>query len=420
MRTIEILNDLNKVLIPALGCTDPVSIAYTSSLARSINPGDVIKSIQIKLNYALFKNAVSVYIPNTEMFGIEYAVTLGAIVNAPEFKMELLRNITTEFIDEAKRFIDLKKVHVELIDKPFLTIVVDIMTEKGKSTAIMSHDYTHIELMKFNEEIILEDKWDDLCYKEKEKYKIHEIVEFATSTSLQDLKYVEDAIKMNTRFYEQSFINSNEIGIAKRLSEISNGNLWLDILSATSGASDSRMAGSSLAVMSNSGSGNQGLLSLLPVILMSKKLNLSEEECLRACALSAAVLMSIKQEFGLMSGMCSAVVASCGAAAGLTYLQTKDISKIELSIQNVIANVSGMYCDGAKTSCSLKVSTCGFAALLSSTLAINQEGVNHMSGFIEIDVNDTIANLSVLSQLSREKTDMKIIEFIAKKNQCIF
>ena len=149
-------------------------------------------------------------------------------------------------------------------------------------------------------------------------------------------------------------------------------------------------------------------------------MNLSEEECLRACALSAAILMSIKQEFGLMSGMCSAVVSSCGTAAGLTYLQTKDISRIELAIQNVIANVSGMYCDGAKTSCALKISTCGFAALLSSTLAINQEGVNDMSGFIEIDVNDTITNLSVLSQISREKTDMKIIELIAKKNQCDF
>ena len=179
MRTIEILNDLNKALIPALGCTDPVSIAYTSSLARSINPGKDVKSIQIKLNDALYKNAVAVYIPNTELHGIEYAVTLGAIVNAPQLKMELLRNVTPEIIYETKRFVGLKKVHVELIDKPFLTIMVDIMTEEGTSTAIMSHDYTHIELMKYNETIILKDEWDDLSSQVKEKYKIQEIIEFA-------------------------------------------------------------------------------------------------------------------------------------------------------------------------------------------------------------------------------------------------
>lgn len=415
MRTQEILFDLNKALIPALGCTDPISIAYAATIARNANPGLVLKNITVKVNGALIKNAAAVYIPNTDLYGIANAATLGAFINNPDLKMQLMHQINPEIINLTKQFVSQNLTKVEWVNQDCLTIQVEITTELGSSMALIENDYTHIALVKYKEQLIFEDRFSHSDKTSKEKYSIDEIIQFAKTVPLDHLNQVNEAIQMNSTFSQQETHTAYEIGIGNRLHQEAHGHLWLEILSKTAGASDARMAGSSLPVMSNSGSGNQGLLTLIPIIMMSRALNSDSQTQLRACTLSAAIMMAIKQKFGLMSGICSAVVAACGTAAGLTYLQTQDDDQIKQAIHNTLANVSGIHCDGAKTSCALKVSTCAFAALSSSSLAIHHEGVQNMEGYTEENIDDTIDHLAELSQISRGETDRRIIEIITQK-----
>jgi L-cysteine desulfidase len=417
MRTQQILSDLNNALIPALGCTDPVSIAYGASLARQANPGTLIESIHVSLNAGLLKNASSVYIPNTGQYGIAYAASLGALINRPDEGMELMRYVTDEHIEQAKIMLEHSIVVVDLDSHETLYIKVELKTELGTSVSIITYEYTHIASVKFEDKIIREDYTDLKKTGNFSPYTINEIIHFAKTVPLEKLNKVQEAIQMNTSFSQQELSLKNLMGVGKRLGQEARGHIWLEILSKTSHASDARMAGSPFPVMSNSGSGNQGLLSLLPIIMMSQNENKDPETLLRACALSSAVMMAIKQKFGILSGMCSAVVSSCGASAGLTYLESQNDELIKLAIQNTIANVSGIQCDGAKTSCALKVSTCTYAALLSSSMAIHHEGVNNLHGFIEEDVDKTIDHLSHLSRISKGESDDTIIKILMKKNE---
>ena len=259
MRTQEILSDLNKALIPALGCTDPISIAYAATIARNANPGLVLKKITVQVNGALIKNAAAVYIPNTDLYGIANAATLGAFINNPDLKMQLMRDISPEIINLTKQFVSQNLTKIELVNQDCLTIQVEINTELGHSLALIENDYTHVALVKFNEQVIFEDRFSESDKTSKEKYSINEIIQFAKTVPLDQLNQVNEAIQMNSTFCQQETHTSYEIGIGNRLHQEANGHLWFEILSKTAGASDARMAGSSLPVMSNSGSGNQGI-----------------------------------------------------------------------------------------------------------------------------------------------------------------
>lgn len=417
MKNKQILEDLNEALIPALGCTDPVSIAYAASCARDCNPGNELRSISLKVSGGLIKNAAAVYIPNTDLVGITYAAVLGVMINDPSLEMQLLSKVDEELVEKTRQYVQANPVMIEAVDYDHLFIQVDVETDLGRSTSIIDHEYTHLAYLRFNDVVLYEDKRDSSLNINKPNYTIQEIIDFAKTIPLDQLDKVKQAIRMNRYFYQHKDEQSHEMGVGNRLHQESKGHIWLEIISQTAGSSDARMAGSGNPVMSNSGSGNQGLLTILPILLMSDSLNVDEQIQLRACALSAAIMMTIKKKFGLMSGICSAVVASCGTAAGLTFLQTQDESKIKLAIQNTIANVSGIHCDGAKTSCALKVSTCTFAALTSSSLALSDEGVSVEHGYIEENIDDTIDHLAALSRISKGETDQKIIEIITCKQR---
>lgn len=419
------LNLIKSEVVPALGCTEPIAVALASSKASSLIKND-IKKINIFVSANILKNGMGVGIPGTGMVGLHIAAALGAIGGNPNAALEVLKDINKNQIDESKQFVNENKVSVAVKDVPNkLYIEAEIFDGENTSRVIIKDKHSNIVFIQLNDSILLDlSKEEIVCTDTNENpgvlATVEEIYNFATTANFNDIKFILDGAKMNKTISVEGLKNDYGLKVGKTLMHnIEKGLLSKDIqnyaMAYTAAASDARMAGSMLPVMSNSGSGNQGITVMMPVIAVAEQLNITEEKLARALILANLIAIHIKAYLGRLSALCGCVVASSGASCGIAYLLGGNLENVKYAIKNMAGNIVGMICDGAKTGCALKVSTGVSAAVQAALLAIEKIEIGCTDGIIDADIEKTIQNLAVIGTKGMNETDKLILDIMTCK-----
>lgn len=403
MEKEQILALLHHEVIPAIGCTEPVAVALCVARAKE-KLGCEPQSIRVEMSKNIYKNAMAVGIPNTGMTGLPIAIALGATIGRSELKLEVLRDTTPEAVAYARDY--MQRVPAEIVvpaetpDVVYIHVVVSADGREVEDTII--GDHTGAAKVEF-EELDLQTIWN-----------------YATTCSLRDVDFLLDGAKMNMAAAERSFMGNYGHGLGRllhsgKMGSVFGDTLFTKILAYTSGACDARMSGCMVPVMSNSGSGNQGISCSVPVYLYGLEHNMDEEVILRALTLSNLTEIYIKQSLGRLSALCGCVVASTGSAVGITYLMGGQYEEITYAIKNMVANISGMICDGAKPGCALKVTSGVATAVLSASLAMQHSFAGSDEGIVEQDIDRTIHNLTRIGHEGMRETDDLILDIMTHK-----
>lgn len=425
MRTNTFINILQNELVVALGCTEPVAIALAAAKARTYVNGTIDK-ITVYASAGIIKNALAVGIPGTGLTGIDFVAALGAIAGNAEKQLEVLADIKPEDISEAQVMVERGISVVHLADTPKkLYIEVIIEAEKRYAKVVITDNHTNITLIEVDGQIVDMGGCANASFKSpKEDHSeltIDSIVEFVNTVDLADLGLVKQSIELNHKAGLDGLEHAYGLEVGKTIKEnVQKGILSDDLIShamaLAAAGSDARMAGSSMPVMANSGSGNQGIAATNPVVAAAEKLGASEEKLIRAVALSHLITIHIKSKFGRLSALCGVTVSGTGASCGITYLLGGGKTEIKAAIQNMLGNVSGMMCDGAKGGCAMKVATCTSAAVQSALLASKGMTISSTNGFIENEAEKTIDNFCRIGNEATSEIDKLILEMMLNKD----
>ncbi|WP_138205423.1 serine dehydratase subunit alpha family protein [Haloimpatiens lingqiaonensis] len=416
---------LKNEVVPALGCTEPIAVALASSKAcKELNLFP--EKIQVFVSPNILKNGMGVGIPGTGMVGLDIAAALGAIGGNADAQLEVLKDITKEDINKSKEFLNENRVHVTAKDVPDkLYVEVKVFNGEHSATVIIKEKHSNIVSIEVDGKYIFkkENNESNTTNENKNSYEhttVEEIYNFAINADFKDIEFILEGAKMNKAISEDGLKNDYGLKVGKTLfKKINDGILSNDLqnyaMAVTSAASDARMAGCMLPVMSNSGSGNQGITVMMPVVAAAEKLNVSDEKLARALVLANLVAIHIKSYLGRLSALCGCVVASSGASCGITYLMGGNLENIIYSIKNMAGNIAGMICDGAKTGCALKVSTGVSAAIQSSLLAMEGIEISEKDGIIDKDIEKTIKNIAEIGAKGMSETDKLILDIMICK-----
>lgn len=419
----QIIELIHQEVIPAIGCTEPISVALCVAKATEVL-GRVPEKIEVLLSANILKNAMGVGIPGTGMIGLPIAIALGALIGKSEYQLEVLKDSTPETVEAGKRFIDEKRIHISLeenIDEK-LYIEVCCEAEGNKAVAIIAGGHTSFIYIACNDSILL-NKQTVATGEEKQttlELSLRKVYDFAMTTPLDEIRFILETARLNKVAAERSFEGDYGHALGKILRgtyehKIMGDSVFSHILSYTSGACDARMAGAMIPVMSNSGSGNQGISATLPVLVYAEENGKSEEEIIRALMLSHLTVIYIKQSLGRLSALCGCVVAATGSSCGITWLMGGTYEQVAYAVQNMIANLTGMICDGAKPSCALKVTTGVSTAVLSAIMAMENRCVTSVEGIIDEDVDQSIRNLTKIGSKGMNETDKLVLEIMTSK-----
>lgn len=420
----EIIALIQREVVPAIGCTEPMAVSL--SVARATEAlGCRPKSIEVQLSANILKNAMGVGIPGTGMVGLPIAIALGALIGKSEYQLEVLRDVCPEAVDAGRQYISEGRIKIGLKqdcpDKLYSEAIVT--AEDGREArAIIAHDHTHFIYVAQGDKILLdvpltqsnEEKSDE------KELTLRTVYDFAVNSPLEELTFINEARRLNENASKEALKGNYGHALGKTLSRplgrgIMGDSMFSHILSATSAACDARMAGAMIPVMSNSGSGNQGIAATMPVVVFAEENHNTEEELTRALILSHLTAIYIKQSLGKLSALCGCVVASTGSSCGITYLMGGTYEQVAFSVKNMIANLAGMVCDGAKPSCALKVSSGVSTAVLSAMLAIQNRYVTNVEGLIEDDVDRCIHNLTRIGAEGMNETDRMVLDIMTHK-----
>ena len=419
----QIIALVKSEVIPAIGCTEPIAVALcVAKAAEVLNKRP--EKITVLLSANILKNAMGVGIPGTGMIGLPIAVALGALIGKSAYQLEVLKDSTPDAVEAGKRFIEEKRINISLKDDIEEKLYIEVCCEADtdKATAIIAGGHTCFTYIMHNGDILL-DKQTTSCIEEEEDVldlTLRKVYDFAMTTSLDDIRFILDTARLNKTAAERSFEGEYGHGLGKILRgtyehRIMGDSVFSHILSYTSGACDARMAGAMIPVMSNSGSGNQGISATLPVLVYAEENGKSEEELIRALMLSHLTVIYIKQSLGRLSALCGCVVAATGSSCGITWLMGGTYEQVAYAVQNMIANLTGMICDGAKPSCALKVTTGVSTAVLSAIMAMENRCVTSVEGFIDEDVDHSIRNLTKIGSKGMNETDKLVLEIMTSK-----
>lgn len=416
----EFLYDLLKdELKPATGCTEPIAIAYAASLAKKELAAEAVTKIYVSASVNIIKNAMGVTIPGTKLIGIDVAAALGVQVQ-PEKEFELLKNLTEKNIRDAVSLVQDQKVNIEVSSSSKkLYIEVKIETETSYAKVIIEDEHDSITLIETNGQIKYKAEEHNAGNQiDLSEINLMEIWNFAMEADTDQLRIVKESITMNKIIAEDGLKNHFGMGVGKSMYQLSNGNINstnYPVALAAAG-SDARMSGSKHSAMSNSGSGNQGITATLPVIaFFENSIEKDEEKLLRAVTLSHLVSIYVKSKVGRLTPICGANIAGMGASAGISYLQGGKIKEYYASIQNMIGNVTGMICDGAKPGCAMKVATSVSAALMASNLAMKGISIGSFEGIISDHVEKSIDNFSRVAVEGFSEADKTILDIMIRR-----
>ena len=419
---------IKKEVVPAMGCTEPIAVALAVAKATELlgcRPTPPEK-IQVFLSANILKNALGVGIPGTSMIGLPIAVALGALIGKSEYELEVIRNVNPAAVEEGKEYIAGNHINIALKDGdiPKLYIEVEASDGNGNSaTAIIANDHNRFVFLRRNDEILLDARSTGLSTENDEQESsapeltLKKVWEYATESPLEELRFILQARQLNKAIAERSFAGEfgHSVGRVLRKSNSLLGDcLYTRILSYTTAACDARMAGAQMPVMSNSGSGNQGIAATLPVCVYAEEYFASEEQTVRALILSHLTVIYIKQSLGKLSALCGCVVAATGSACGICYLMGGDYEKIAATAKNMVANLTGMICDGAKPSCAMKLASGVSTAMLSAMMAMDNQCVTSTQGIVDDDVDKTIHNLTSIGREGMAETDRMILKIMTE------
>ena len=410
-------------VVPAIGCTEPIAVALCVAKATEVL-GKRPEKITVLFSANILKNAMGVGIPGTGMIGLPIAVALGALIGKSAYQLEVLKDSTSDTVEEGKRFIDEKRIHISLKDGIEEKLYIEVCCEAGedKSTAVIAGGHTTFIYIALNNDILLS-RQAEVSTEAEEKaldLSLRKVYDFAMTTPLDEIRFILETARLNKAAAERSFEGDYGHALGKILRgtyehKIMGDSVFSHILSYTSGACDARMAGAMIPVMSNSGSGNQGISATLPVLVYAEENGKSEEEIIRALMLSHLTVIYIKQSLGRLSALCGCVVAATGSSCGITWLMGGTYEQVAYAVQNMIANLTGMICDGAKPSCALKVTTGVSTAVLSAIMAMENRCVTSVEGIIDEDVDQSIRNLTKIGSKGMNETDKLVLEIMTSK-----
>lgn len=424
MTNAQLLHLLRSEVIPAIGCTEPIAVALCVARAKELL-GCEPDAITVYLSKNVYKNALAVGIPNTGMTGLPIAIALGATVGKSEYMLEVLRDATPETVAYAKDYMLRVPAQIHINYEVPSILYIHAEVRKGDQTAqatIMDEHTNFVESGTRSQEPRLNSKIDTT----ENALSLRRVYDFAMEVDIHDLTFLKEGAEMNTAAAETSFadqyghglgrlLRANTLTATPEMEKLFGNTLFTKIISYTCGACDARMSGAMVQVMSNSGSGNQGISCSIPVYLYAKENNCTEEQTLRALALSNLTVIYIKQSLGRLSALCGCVVAATGSAAGITYLMGGNYEEITYAIKNMIANISGMICDGAKPGCALKVTSGVATAIFSAYLAMQHSYADSTEGIVEDDIDRTIRNLTRIGHDGMKVTDDLILDIMTHK-----
>ena len=419
----QIISLVKREVIPAIGCTEPIAVALcVAKAAEVLNKRP--EKVTVLLSANILKNARGVGIPGTGMIGLPIAVALGALIGKSEYQLEVLKDSTPEAVEAGKRFIDEKRIHISLKNDIEEKLYIEVCCEAGgdKATAIIAGGHTTFIYVARNSEVLLNKQ--AVASTEAEgntlDLSLRKVYDFALTAPLDEIRFILETARLNKAAAERSFEGNYGHGLGKILRgtyehRVMGDSVFSHILSYTSGACDARMAGAMIPVMSNSGSGNQGISATLPVLIYAEENGKSEEEIVRALMLSHLTVIYIKQSLGRLSALCGCVVAATGSSCGITWLMGGAYEQVSYAVQNMIANLTGMICDGAKPSCALKVTTGVSTAVLSAIMAMENRCVTSVEGIIDEDEDQSIRNLTKIGSKGMNETDKLVLEIMTSK-----
>jgi L-cysteine desulfidase len=426
------MNILKEVLahevFPAFGCTEPIAVAYAASLAGREVPDGQLQHLFIIVDPGVYKNGLAVAVPNTNgERGNPIAGVLGALIKNPDLKMEILKAVTPEMLEQAKAFVRDKKVRIACDNtQAELYIEVRLQTTAGGARVVTQGGHTNVVLIEKDGRVVFQAPpeqrtGEGLAYRRTlSAMSLAELIEAAEAADAEDRAYLQRGIEMN--------LVASEAGSALKkvgyyLDDlITKGYLHEDVFSSskrmTAAAADGRMAGMSYPVMASGGSGNQGVVAILVPYNVGKHFKIPEETILTSIAFSHLLNAYIKCFTGDLAPICGcAIAAGVGAAAAIVYQQAgRDLGKITLAVNTLISDLGGMLCDGAKSGCALKVVSSTDAAIRAAYMALNDHGITSVEGFVGRTAEETIRNLSRISEIGMAKVDDTMIEIMIEKS----
>lgn len=391
--------------------------------------GQKPERISAQLSANILKNAMGVGIPGTGMIGLPIAISLGALIGKSSYQLEVIKDLTPESLEEGKKYVSENHIDIKLKEGISEKLYIEITCEAGekRATAIISHTHTNFIYEEQNGKVLM-DKQVSAKSEEKTDNKDIElnlkmVWDFATTTPLEEIDFILEAKRYNMRAAKEALKGNYGHCLGKTMDRpLSRGlfgnSIYSHIISKTASACDARMGGAMVPVMSNSGSGNQGICATNPVVVFAKENENTPEELVRALILSHLTAIYIKQNLGALSALCGCIVASTGSSCGITYLMGGNFNNICYAVKNMIANLTGMICDGAKPSCSLKISSGVSTAVLSAMLSMEGRHVTEAEGIIDKDVDRSIKNLTSLGKDAMCATDDMVLNIMTNKNGC--
>lgn len=438
-REAEIIELIRKEVKPALGCTEPIAVALAVAKAMEIAEshchtagpdwrGKDGYSLLIEVSGNILKNGMGVGIPGTGMVGLHIAAALGAVCGKSCYGLEVLHDLDAVSIARAKEMVEAELVTVGLAETDHKLYVKANVNLEGRHCAsvVIRDNHDSIVETSFDGEVLFCSSGSASASESEQKttldYKlsVREIFDFAKTVAYDDIAFILESRTLNLALAEEGMRGCYGLRVGHSISldcnkEVFGGDFLSYAMSLTAAASDARMAGCTLAAMSNSGSGNQGITVTMPVIAYSLRYGTSDEELARALVLSHLVAIHIKGYLGKLSALCGCVIASTGSACGLVYLRGGDYEQVCAAIKNMIGNITGMVCDGAKVGCAMKVASGVSSALQSAVLAREGICISEHDGIIEKDIEKTIQNLGRIGSVGMQHTDSMILDIMVCK-----
>ena len=424
----EIIALMNREIIPAIGCTEPIAVALCVAKATE-TLGCRPERIEARLSANVLKNAMGVGIPGTGMTGLPIAMALGAIVGKSEYELEVLKDADANAVEEGKKMIDAKCIDVDLkynISEK-LYIEIEVFAGGASAMAIISGGHTrfiHVsrcgEVLFSAEATSSQESAAPTVEVKDPELTLKRVWDFAMTAPVEELRFILEAKRLNMNAAYESLKGEYGHAIGKLFRSESERNVMGDtlhcqIVGMTTAACDARMAGAMIPVMSNSGSGNQGLTSTVPVAVYAEQIGANEEQTIRSLILSNLTVIYIKQSLGRLSALCGCVVAATGSSCGITYLMGGGYQEVTYAVKNMIANLAGMICDGAKPSCAMKCASGVSTAVVSALMAMNNRCVKSVEGIIDDDVDKSIRNLTDIGRDAMTHTDAMILKIMTSK-----
>ncbi|MBR5489658.1 MAG: serine dehydratase subunit alpha family protein [Oscillospiraceae bacterium] len=410
---------LEHELIPALGCTEPIAIAYAAARARAVL-GAMPERIEINCSGNIIKNVKGVTVPNSGgLVGIEAAAILGALCGNADTELEVLGSVTDEDIVRCKELVDSKMCSISLVkDVDNLYIVASLFADGHSASVSVVNRHTLITRIEKDGEVIFTNDVGGSVQR-KEDYSclnVRNILDFADNVNIEDVRHIiSPQIELNSAIAKEGMKGTYGAAVGYTLLQVFGDNVRTRACAMAAAGSDARMGGCALPVIINSGSGNQGMTVSLPVIEYAKDLNVSEEKLYRALVLSNLIAIHLKTYIGSLSAFCGAVSAAGAAGAGISYLFGCGYEEIGYTIINTLGNVGGIVCDGAKASCAAKIASAVHAAIVSHYMGSHERVFRAGEGFIKDDLESTIRSMGYIGRVGMKETDEEILNVMIDK-----